>query len=59
MQKSKSVWVGAVMVLIGLGSMAFPDYAQTLGATGDPLQMIGTGLGIVFLRFGIAKKADQ
>jgi len=55
MLKSKTVWTGVAMVAVGLLSMVLPDLAVQMGFATDPLQMIGTGLGLIFVRLGIAK----
>lgn len=55
MLTSKTVLTGIAMVLIGAASFFLPDLAASIGITTDPTLMIGNGLGMIFLRFGIAK----
>lgn len=55
MLKSKTVITGAVMAVLGVLALLVPDVVQPLGLGTDPGTMIGTGLGLIFMRLGIAK----
>ena len=55
MLKSKTLWTGVAMVLIGAASFVLPDLGTSLGVGESPTALIGSGLGLIFLRLGIAK----
>ena len=56
---SKSVWVGLAMIAAGFIALVLPEAGSAIGVTGDPTQMIGTGIGIITLRLGIAKNGQN
>ena len=47
--KSKSVWIGIITVLHGLAPLAEGDVSAV------NWEQVQLGLGIIFIRFGIAK----
>lgn len=55
MFKSKANWTGVVMVVAGALKMLAPEWADAIGLTMPAEGLIGSGLGLVFLRLGIAK----
>ncbi|MGI9489048.1 MAG: hypothetical protein ACR2RF_24820 [Geminicoccaceae bacterium] len=59
MATSKSIWVGLAMIAAGFVALLLPEAGSAIGVTGDPTQMIGTGIGIITLRLGIAKNGKE
>ncbi len=45
--KSRTVWTGIVMAILGLGKVFFPDIVQI---DGDPAYLISGGFALVFLK---------
>jgi hypothetical protein len=53
MLTSKTVWAGIAMAVAGVVKMMWPELVPFI--EGDPALLVGTGLGFIFARFGIAK----